>query len=379
MSRVRSRTPRELEVARTSVEHRRKSPELKKDLSPRRSPPTVEARRLAELAMAAGFGASADDLILRSDRESLAMLGADDDSPLLADVLRWQGSVLRDRGQTTDAENLYKRSLAVAKKLNYEAGHAHALNCLGSVAQRRGDLPAASKFFHDAQRIAEECGEGRLAGMIQQNLGVVADIVGDSESAFSYYHASLDAFESTHDTQAMTLVLNNLGVLLFKGGRLEEARSSYDRALTLARYRGDLLSEGVIEQNVGELELQRGQLGAAGPSIDRALEIAELRQDKLRRAAALKLRGESLRLAGHPSDALDPLRTAMTLSAVAEDALLGGEVMYECGLALADTGDLLAARQSWTAALDAFERIGAGDWIARVRSLLADGGPRERM
>jgi hypothetical protein len=105
-------------VARTSVEHRRKSPELKKDLSPRRSPPTVEARRLAELAMAAGFGASADDLILRSDRESLAMLGADDDSPLLADVLRWQGSVLRDRGQTTDAENLYKRSLAVAKKLN---------------------------------------------------------------------------------------------------------------------------------------------------------------------------------------------------------------------------------------------------------------------
>src|SRR5450759_5195083 len=102
MSRVRSRTPRELEVARTSVEHRRKSPELKKDLSSRRSPPTVEARRLAELAMAAGFGASADDLILRSDRESLAMLGADDDSPLLADVLRWQGSVLRDGSETVE-------------------------------------------------------------------------------------------------------------------------------------------------------------------------------------------------------------------------------------------------------------------------------------
>ncbi len=371
-------------MARTSAEHQkgptsRKSLELKKQLTARRSPPTIEARRLAELAMAAGFGAAADELILRSDRESLALLGADEDSPLLADVLRWQGSVLRDRGQTSDAEALYRRSLAVAGKLVYEAGRAHAFNCLGNIAQRRGDLTSASKLYDEARRIAEVAGEGRLAGMIQQNLGIVCDITGDSEAAFSYYHASLHAFESTHDTQAMTLVLNNLGVLLFKGGRLEDARSSYDRALTLARYRGDLLSEGVIEQNVAELELKRGDLGAARPSIDRALEIAELRQDKLRRAAALRLRGASLRLAGQASEALEPLRTAMTLSAVAEDALLGGEIMYECGLALADSGDLAAARQSWTAALDAFERIGAGDWIDRVRTVLADDGLRDRM
>src|SRR3954464_15972898 len=98
----------------------RKSPEPRKNLAPRRTPPTVEGRRLDELAMAAGFGSTADDLILRSDRESLAMLGADEDSPLLADVLRWQGSVVRDRGQTTDAEALYRRSFEVAVRLGYE-------------------------------------------------------------------------------------------------------------------------------------------------------------------------------------------------------------------------------------------------------------------
>jgi tetratricopeptide (TPR) repeat protein len=329
---------------------------------------------LIELAMAAGFGSAPGDLILRSDRESLAILGGEEDSPLLADILRWQGSVVRDRGQTTEAETLYGRSLDAAKRLKYETGQAQALNCLGSVAQRRGDLAAASDFFLQAQRIAETTGEGRLAGMIQQNLGVVADIQGDSERAFSYYYASLHAFESTHDTQAMTLVLNNLGILLFKIGRLAEARSSYDRALTLARYRGDLLSEGVIEANVAELEMKRGNLEAAAPSIDRALEVAELRQDKLRRAAALKLRGVLLRLGGKPNESLEQLRTAMTLSAVTEDALLGGEIMYESGLALAATGDLKAARQSWAAALDAFERIGAADWIERVRGTLGEDG-----
>jgi tetratricopeptide (TPR) repeat protein len=334
----------------------------------------VEGRRLAELAMAAGFGSTADDLILRSDRESLALLGADEDSPLLADVLRWQGSVVRDRGQTTDAESLYKRSFEVANRLQYEAGQAHALNCLGSVAQRRGDLVAANLYFNQARDIAERCGEGRLAGMIQQNLGVVADIAGDSEAAFSHYFASLHAFEATHDSHAMTLVLNNLGVVQMKTGRLDEARSSFDRALTLARYRGDLMSEGVIEENIADIEIRRGRTDAATPSIDRALEIAELRQDRGRRASGLKFRGMSLRASGRAAEALDPLRTAMALSAVSEDALLGGEIMYECGLALADLNRHTEARQSFLAALDAFERIGANGWIERVRGSLEEPG-----
>lgn len=354
----------------------RRKGDARKPLPPRRTPPTVEARRLAELAMAAGFGSTADDLILRSDRESLALLGAAEESPLLADILRWQGSVLRDRGVTSDAEVLYRRSLDVSVKLHYEAGQARALNCLGIIAQRRGDLVAAVKTYNEAQRIADLCGEGRLAGMIQQNLGIVADIAGDHEQAFTHYHASLHAFEATHDSHNMTLVLNNLGILQGKRGRFDEARSSYDRALTLARYRGDLLSEGVIEENLAELELRRGRVDAAAPSIDRAMEIAELRQDKLRRAAALKLRGMSLRLSGKATEALDSMRTAMALSAVSEDALLGAEILFECGLALVDCGRVADARHSFLSALDAFERIGAQEWVDRTRMQLGlEEGP----
>jgi hypothetical protein len=62
----------------------------------------------------------------------------------------------------------------------------------------------------------------------------------------------------------------------------------------------------------------------------------------------------------------------MALSAVSEDALLGGEVMYECGLALQDLGRVAEARQSFAAALDAFERIGAKGWIDRLRNTLGE-------
>src|SRR5438105_2859906 len=77
---------------------------------------TAEARRLAELARAAGLGESPDDA-LQWHRDALSLLGTDEPTPLFADVLRWQGTVLRDRGRTSEAEPLYRRSLEIATTL----------------------------------------------------------------------------------------------------------------------------------------------------------------------------------------------------------------------------------------------------------------------
>jgi tetratricopeptide (TPR) repeat protein len=331
---------------------------------------TIHAQRRAQLAMAATHGATGQDLVLNADAEGRALLGVTEESPLLADVLRWQGSVLRDRGQTTEAEARYKLSLEIAQKLNYLAGQSHAVNCLGAIAQRRGDLARANQLFQAALRMAEGCGEVQLAGLIQQNRGVIADITGNSDAALAHYTDCLKAFEVAQDTRSMTLVLNNLGMLQARLGQYTEARASYDKALTLARARGDLLSEGVIVENAAELEMQRGDLSAAGEAIARVLEIAALRQDSLRRASGLRLLGVSLRLGGQPKDAIEPLRNAHALCKDAEDAFLSGEILHEMGLAQAECGDARGARNSWLLALQAFERIGASAWAARIQEKL---------
>src|ERR1051325_1478493 len=90
-------------------------------------PRTIEARRLAELARAAGLGDSPDSALAMT-QDALDMLGGDHKNPLYADVLRWQGSVLRDRGELSAARPLYERSLVVSTSLDYVAGRAHALN-----------------------------------------------------------------------------------------------------------------------------------------------------------------------------------------------------------------------------------------------------------
>jgi tetratricopeptide (TPR) repeat protein len=334
---------------------------------------TAEARQLAELARAAGFGDSPDDA-LEWHREAQAFLETDEETPLLADVLRWQAVVLRDRGRTSDAEPLFARSLAVATRLGYEAGRAHALNQMSSLALRRGDLVAAANSLSDALVLAQQAGESRLVGMIQQNLGIVADIRGNPAAAIAHYRLALRMLEEAKDAQATCWVLNNLGYLLVREGGFDEAREAFERALGIARARGDLMSEGILEGNRAELRLMAGEPNEALAGIRRSLEIAERRGDDIRRAGALKLLGAHQRLVGRPGEAVDTLRRALTSSAVAEDAVLGAEVLYQLGQALADLGDADAARQAWGAALDAFERMSARQWVGRARERLSAGG-----
>jgi tetratricopeptide (TPR) repeat protein len=335
-------------------------------------PATIEARRLAEVAKAAGLGDS-PDVALRNHREALALLGTDEPTPLLSDVLRWQGSVLVNRGRTSDAEPLFRQSLAIAEQLDYTAGRAHGYNCLAGLAQRRGDMHTALELLRKALDLAEQCGEVRLTGSIHQNLGILADIRGDATDAFAHYRVAMRVFQGANDDQRLCWLLINLGYLHAKEQRYEGAESTFVRGLAIARERGDLMSEGFLEENRAEAKLLAGYPEEAYASIRRALQVAELRRDDVRRAAALKLLGAFERLMGRYESSVETLRHALTLSTLGEDALLGAEVLYQFGQALHAAGDARMATEVWEAALEAFQRIAAQDWIDRTQHVLTAG------
>jgi tetratricopeptide (TPR) repeat protein len=209
--------------------------------------------------------------------------------------------------------------------------------------------------------------------MIHANLGILADIRGDAEAAIAHNRAALWAAESTNDDQETLWVLINLGTLLCRRGSYAEADRTLTRGLSIARMRGDVLSEGIVEENRAELLLARGELDEAYPSIRRALEIAARRRDDVRTAGALKVRGAYERLSGRTDDALNTLRHGLTLAAVGEDALLGGEMLFQFGLALHAADSASMAREVWGAAAEAFDRIEARDWSDRVQECLVLG------
>jgi tetratricopeptide (TPR) repeat protein len=127
--------------------------------------PLDRIRSLIDDARAAERRDASDEALACYD-QALELLAGSAPVEVLADVLRWKGTVHRERGETEAAHALYRRSAEVSDALSYLSGKAHALNCLAIIAQRRGDLDDSERLYDEAARVAMTTDDQRLLGMM---------------------------------------------------------------------------------------------------------------------------------------------------------------------------------------------------------------------
>ena len=302
--------------------------------------------------------------------DALTQLGPDCADPFLADVLRWKGTLLRERGETEAAYRSYAESLEKATLRGWKGQQAHALNCLGTIAQRRGDQKETERLYASASELAEEAGDARLLGMIEQNRGVLANTRGDFAAAAAFYSRSLGAFEMAADSEPMSWVLNNLGILHTKIKNFGEARQHLERGLAIAINRNDAVVENVITLNLAEVWVGLGRLDLADEFCIRALGQAQRRVDHLTAAGALKVRAAIERQRGALDKSIATLRIAIYEAEGAEDRLLHAELLRELGEISRAVGNTGAARSAWREAVGSFEVVGASHDIAEVQAEL---------
>jgi tetratricopeptide (TPR) repeat protein len=340
-----------------------------------RDQPLDKAKALAQEALAAWRGADPDRALDACDH-ALALLLPVGPSDSLADVLRWKGSILRDRGNHSAAGDLYAQSLAVADSIGYRSGRAHALNCLGTIAQIRGDTAAAERWYGEAARLAHRLADRRLSGMVQQNLGIVAETQARPDEAVAHFRLALAAFEQEEEMDAVLWVLNNLGVLYTKETAYHRAADVLDRALALAQSRKDVASEALIEENRAALFLATGRVDEADSAAHRACAIAEKRHDNTRRASALRLLSRVARERDKTSrEGITLLERACSLCELGEDVQLRAEILADMGDALHDCGERGRARETWRRSLELARIAGFTGMIGRLQSRLRPSMP----
>ena len=327
------------------------------------------ARQLVDLARVAEKREENDKALSLFD-DALSELGEDCPEPFIADVLRWKGTLLRERGETEAAFRCYSASLEKAQKCGSVAHQAHALNCLGTIAQRRCEHKETERFYAEASELAVKAGEARLLGMIEQNRGVLASMRGDYGKAAIYYANSLGAFETAGDTEPMSWVLNNLGILHTKLRNYGEALDYLQRGLAIAIVRDDSVVKNVISLNIAEAWMGMGRLDKADDwSVD-ALGQAQRRGDHLSAAGALRIRAAIERHRGALDKSIATLRIAIYEAEGAEDRLLHAEMLRELGEISRAVGNPGAARSALREAVGSFEQIGASHELAEARSQL---------
>jgi tetratricopeptide (TPR) repeat protein len=79
--------------------------------------------------------------------DALTLLGDERDLPLLADALRWKGTLHREQGETEIAYRCYKQSLMHAETCGSVNCRALVLKFLANIDQRRGNDAESDRLY----------------------------------------------------------------------------------------------------------------------------------------------------------------------------------------------------------------------------------------
>ena len=303
--------------------------------------------------------------------DALALLAEETDLPLLADTLRWKGTLHREQGETELAYRCYKQSLVHADSCGSLAAQAAGYNCLAIIAQRRGNLDESERLYAQATDLAAKAGDVRLLSMIEQNLGVLWNMRGNLAAAEARYSHSLGTFDGANDEEAVSWVLNNIGMLYTKLGHYQRAIETLERGLAIAKARGDALVESILTLNLAEVWVAVGKLDQAEQACRTSLDSASTRGDHLTIAGALKCRARIERERGAYDASIATLRIAIFEAEGLEDRLLQAEMLREFGQTSRALGNPDEARLAWKEAAESFEDVGARDEAAEINALLA--------
>jgi CHAT domain-containing protein len=226
-------------------------------------------------------------------------------SPLIADVLRAEGLVMRDSGHLDQATEKFRSSLAVARRSGNELLQASDMVDIGndsllgehfdqaldllqasadfarSVQARRqlqlatgdmawayaslGDFERALAQFKQAEQLAHEIGITRNRALWLQDAGLVEYKLGDLDAARRYEQQALQTFLTLSDgrtSDQATNIETNLALLLQQQGQYAQAQRHIDAAALNSR-------ESTDNHVVAYVRFVQGLLAArTGSTID---------------------------------------------------------------------------------------------------------------
>ena len=260
---------------------------------------------------------------------ALWKLGASEQAPLAATLLRWIARTYIDDANIEAANDCLVAALAVAEVNGDESNAAHTINAMAVTCWQRGALEEAQALYGTALQLARAASEDKLCAMIEQNLGIIANVHGDHESALRHWLVSLAGYERLGLTSYMGRALNNLGMVYTHMERWDEAEDAYARALECARSSEDLNARIMVEVNRTAFWLAQRQFTRAWDACNAANELAGKVGDERALAEINKHYGIIARERGDFANAEDRFNRALRGAEERQDLLLAAETSRE--------------------------------------------------
>lgn len=288
-------------------------------------------------------------------------LGSDAPSSALVDGLAGRSGTLRNLIRLTEAADVARQALRLARHLGYSEGEAFALTQLSLAADYAGDRDAAMRYAVQAAHVDRSGLPDRLARRIALVLTIVHTDFGDLESARQSCAEGLRTARAAGDINGQADFLHCATRIAIRTGAFADAGAHIRESLRLTDLSGDRLRLLGCLDECAQICAATGRiedaltLWAAGVAQAAALDVPGLPRD-LRRAADIA--GSAARhLGAQRIDQAERRGAAMTLQTATEFAALLAS--SETGSASGAPGAALTPRERELTALVARGRTDA--------------------
>ena len=270
------------------------------------------------------------------------------DPPLEATIWNDYGLALRTQGKLAEAEKLYRRALAIYRRIGDDESQdqMHSRNNLAMVLAQEGKLDEAESLLREVlatqRRVLHEPHVD--IAITLNNLSTVVRRRGDLDQAEALARDALAqrrAVLGDHHP-AVAQSINNLGALLYYRGDLDGAAAHFAEALAIWRqvYDGDHPQIADALSNLGSIRRHQKRFAEAEDDLRQAAEMQERLHGPEHPQVALALyRWGSCRLdAGQPKRARPLLERALAIDEAALPADDARTAKVRKALAAADAG-----------------------------------------
>jgi len=249
-----------------------------------------------------------------AERQSLVQQNKERLTTDLVRELNKQGRTLFSQGKYSEALDVYRVGLNVARSLDDKTGAALISIGVGNALYVQGNYPKALEAYQQSLKFAEETGRKADIARAWSSIGTLHYVQGNYQTALDFYLKSMKARQELNDKAGISTLLANIAGIYYAQGNYEQALEYQAQALKLAEQLGEKAGISTSLNNIGSIYLVQADYMRALEILQRSLKIREETGDKPGIVTTLNSIGQVYYENGNEEQALATYQSGLKLS-----------------------------------------------------------------
>src|SRR6476661_1100320 len=209
-----------------------------------------------------------------------------------------------------------ERAVALAQRIGFAQGEAHARNNLAASIFYAGDYPAAQRAFEASLKAAQRARSNLFIGHAYLGLGSVSRAFDHDANAMEYYQLARAAYAACQppNVRGLVLVLHNIANSYLDKEQAAQAAPLVRQALAIAGPEAEVSMKAKLLNLLGVVQSDQQHADSALVTWQRALQLAREAHSASTEAAVLARLSEASLNQGKPAAALRYSRQALQLN-----------------------------------------------------------------